>query len=163
VAVLTGNGLVALFEDAVAAGAVAADAANWLTNEVTGWATARGVEPATVPLSGDHLAELIGLVRDGTLSTKLARQVLEEVLGSGGEKGPKQVVEARGLAQISDTAALERIVDRVIEEQADAAQRVRSGNHKAIGALVGAVMRETRGKANPRMVNQLLRDRLISA
>lgn len=163
VATLAGNGLVTLFERAVESGAGAADAANWLSNEVTGWATAQSIDPAGVPLSAAHLAELIGLVRDGTLSSKLARQVLEEVLEAGGDKAPKEVVEARELAQISDTGELERIVDQVLIEQADAAQRVRDGNQKAIGALVGAVMRQTQGKANPQKVNQLLRERLAAS
>jgi aspartyl-tRNA(Asn)/glutamyl-tRNA(Gln) amidotransferase subunit B len=158
VAVLVDSGLVALLDDAVRAGAPAAEAANWLGNEVTGWAAARGVAPAEVPLSGAQLAELVGLVADGTLSSKLARQVLEAVLE--GEGDPRQVAEARGLAQISDTAALEAIVDRVLAEQADAAQRVRDGNAKAIGALVGAVMKATQGKANPPLVNEILRRRL---
>ncbi|MPZ86915.1 MAG: Asp-tRNA(Asn)/Glu-tRNA(Gln) amidotransferase subunit GatB [Nitriliruptorales bacterium] len=160
VATLNRNGLVGLFEAAVKAGGGPVDVANWLTNEVTGWATAQGIDPSTVPLPAAHLAQLIGLVGDGTLSSKLARQVLDEVLESGGASMPKQIVEARGLAQMSDAGELERIVDQVITEQDEAAQRVRDGNAKAIGALVGAVMRATQGKANPQMVNQLLRERL---
>ncbi len=158
VAVLAATGLVGLFSAAVAAGAPPAEAANWLGNEVTGWAAAHGVEAAEVPLTGGQLAELVGLVADGTLSSKLARQVLEAVLA--GEGSPAEVARQRGLVQISDAAELEAIVDRVIAEQADAAQRVRDGNAKAIGALVGAVMRATQGKANPPLVNELLRARL---
>jgi aspartyl-tRNA(Asn)/glutamyl-tRNA(Gln) amidotransferase subunit B len=158
VQVLVGGGLARIFEEAVAAGAPPTETANWLTNEVTGWAGARGLEPDAVPLAGSDLAELIGLVADGTLSTKLARQVLESVLE--GEGRPREIVERRGFVQISDAGELEAIVDRVIAEQAAAAQRVREGNTKAIGALVGAVMRATQGKANPQMVNELLRSRL---
>jgi len=158
VTVLAGTGLSGLFAQAVAAGAPASEVANWLANEVTGWAAAQGVEPAAVPLTGAQLAELTGLVADGTLSAKLARQVLEAVLA--GEGDPRAVARARGLAQISDSAELEAIVDAVIAEQADAAQRVRDGNAKAIGALVGAVMRATQGRANPSLVNELLVARL---
>ncbi len=158
VAVLVGGGLVGVFEEAVAAGAPAGETANWLSNDVTGWASARGLEPGAAPLSGAHLAELVRLVADGTLSTKLARQVLEAVLE--GEGAPHEVVERRGFVQISDIGELEAIVDDVIAEQAEAAQRVRDGNAKAIGALVGAVMRVTQGKANPQVVNELLRARL---
>jgi aspartyl-tRNA(Asn)/glutamyl-tRNA(Gln) amidotransferase subunit B len=158
VAVLVESDLVGLFESAVAAGGAAPEVANWLANDVTGWAAAHGVEPAAVPLPGERLAELVGLVADGTLSVKLARQVLEAVLA--GEGAPREVAERRGLVQISDTAELERIVDQVLAEQADAAQRVRAGNAKAMGALVGAVMRATQGKANPQLVNELLRARL---
>jgi len=163
VAVLVDGGFLGLFEDAVAAGAPAGEAANRLANEVTGWAAAHDVAPAAVPLTGAALAELVGLTADGTLSTKLARQVLDTVLDEGGRRSPSQVVEAEGLAQVSDSAELERIVDGVLAEQADAAQRVREGNEKAIGALVGGVMRATGGKANPGMVQQLLRQKLLGA
>jgi aspartyl-tRNA(Asn)/glutamyl-tRNA(Gln) amidotransferase subunit B len=156
---LVGEGLVGVFDDAVRAGAGPVEAANWLCNEVIGWASGRGIEPAEVPLSGDDLAELVQLVAAGTLSTKLARQVLEDVLAGAGS--PKAVVAERGLEQISDTGELEAIIDLAIANNAQAAEQVRGGNEKAIGALVGAVMRETKGKANPRMVNDLLRRRLL--
>jgi aspartyl-tRNA(Asn)/glutamyl-tRNA(Gln) amidotransferase subunit B len=159
VATLVESGLVLKFEEAVRAGAGATEAANWLTNEVLGWAMGHDVEPASAPLSGADLAELVALVADGTLSTKLARQVLEDVLA--GAASPKDVVAERGLQQISDTDELAAIVDLVIGQNADAAEQVRRGNRKAIGALVGAVMRETQGQANPRLVNELLRERLV--
>ena len=158
VATLAGGGLVGLLTDAVEAGAASGEAANWLANEVTSWMNEHAA--AAPPLSGAQLAELTALVGDGTLSTKLARDVLTGVLA--GEGSPRAVVDARGLAQISDTDELTRIVDAVIAEQAEAAQRVRDGNDKAIGALVGGVMRRSQGKANPQLVNQLLRDRLTA-
>ncbi len=155
VAVLVDTGLVRVLDAALAAGAALALAANLLTNDLVGWAAANGTDPADAPLTGAALAELVGLVADGTLSTKLARQVLEAVLG-GEPGGPRAIAEARGLVQISDTAELEAVVARVVVADPAAAQRVRDGNAKAIGALVGAVMRETRGRANPRLVNELL-------
>ncbi|HWH33207.1 MAG TPA: Asp-tRNA(Asn)/Glu-tRNA(Gln) amidotransferase subunit GatB [Egibacteraceae bacterium] len=156
---VVGNRLVGRLDEAVAAGASAPEAANWLVNEITGWAVERGMEPAEAPVTGVQLAELVALVGDGTLSTKLAREVLTDVLE--GKGSPRGIVAERGLEQISDTGALEAIVDQVIAEQADAAQRVRDGNAKAIGALVGAVMKASQGKANPAMVNELLRARLL--
>jgi aspartyl-tRNA(Asn)/glutamyl-tRNA(Gln) amidotransferase subunit B len=160
-ALLQTSGLADRFDEAVAAGAVPADAAKWLTNEVAAWCNEHLIDSAGVPLSGAHLAELTRLVADGTLSTKLAREVLEAVLA--GEGSPGEVVAARGLAQISDTQALGAIVDTAIAQNPDAAQRVRDGNAKAIGALVGAVMRATKGQANPGLVNQLLQARLHQA
>jgi aspartyl-tRNA(Asn)/glutamyl-tRNA(Gln) amidotransferase subunit B len=145
----------------VQAGAPADAAAKWLTNEVLGWSNEHDVAPAALPLTGEHLANLLALIADGTLSTKLAREALDGVLA--GEGSPQQVARARGLAQMSDTGELERMVDEAIAGQPDAAARVRDGNHKAIGALVGAVMKASRGQANPQLVNQLLRDRLITS
>jgi aspartyl-tRNA(Asn)/glutamyl-tRNA(Gln) amidotransferase subunit B len=150
-----------VLDDAVAAGAPAADAAKWLTNEVLGWSNEHGVAPAELPLTGAQLAELLQLVADGTLSTKLARQALDGVLA--GEGAPRDVARARGLEQVSDTAELERMVGDAIAAHPDAAQRVRDGNHKAVGALVGAVMKASRGQANPQLVNELLRARLITS
>jgi aspartyl-tRNA(Asn)/glutamyl-tRNA(Gln) amidotransferase subunit B len=161
VGTLVDTGLVGVFDAAVQAGAPADGAAKWLTNEVLGWSNEHDVTPAALPLTGDHLASLLALIADGTLSTKLARDALDGVLA--GEGSTKQVVEARGLAQMSDTGELERMVDEAIASDPDAATRVRDGNHKAIGALVGAVMKASRGQANPQLVNQLLRDRLITS
>ncbi len=157
---VVGAGLAPLLDEAVAAGAPAAEAANWLTNEVTAWANERGVEPAAAPLTASHLAELTALVADQTLSKKLARQVLDRVLA--GEGPPREVAAARGLAQISDTGELERAVDAAIAADPAAAQRVRDGNRKAVGALVGAVMKATKGQANPALVNELLTGRLTA-
>jgi aspartyl-tRNA(Asn)/glutamyl-tRNA(Gln) amidotransferase subunit B len=158
-ATLVDVGLTGVLDDAVAAGAPAGDAAKWLTNEVLGWSNEHGVAPGDLALTGPQLAELVGMVADQTLSTKLARQVLAGVLD--GEGGPREVAKVRGLEQVSDTGALERMVDEAIAAQPDAAQRVRDGNHKAIGALVGAVMKASRGQANPALVNELLTQRLI--
>ena len=161
VATLLDAGLAGRLEDAVAAGAPAVAAANWLVNEVNAWAVETGIDRAAVPLQGAQLAELVALVSDGTLSTKLAREVLVAVLE--GADSPRAVVEERGLAQISDSAAIEAIVDQVIADNPDVAQRVRDGNTKAIGALVGPIMKATQGKANPQLVNQLLMERLAAS
>jgi len=158
-ATVVASHLVAQLDAAVTAGASAPEAANWLVNEIMGWATEQGMDPGAAPISGGHLAELVAMVSDGTLSTKLAREVLADVLD--GKGSPRQIAADRGLEQISDTGALEAIIDQVIAEQADAAQRVRDGNDKAIGALVGAIMKLTQGKANPALVNELLRSRLL--
>jgi aspartyl-tRNA(Asn)/glutamyl-tRNA(Gln) amidotransferase subunit B len=158
-ATLVAVGLAGVLDHAVDAGAPVDDAAKWLTNEVLAWSNEHAVEPSASALTGAHLAELVTMVHDGTLSTKLARQALEGVLA--GEGTPSEVARARGLEQVSDTAELERMVDEAIAAQPDAAQRVRDGNHKAIGALVGAVRRASRGQANPALVNDLLRGRLI--
>ena len=151
-------GLADTFETAVEAGAAPGEAANWLVNEVVAWCNEHDTEPAAAPITGAQLGELSGLVADGTLSKKLARQVLTAVLD--GEGSPKDIASSRGLSQISDTDAIAAAVDAAIEADPGAAQKVRDGNDKAIGALVGAVMKATRGQANPALVNELLRERL---
>jgi aspartyl-tRNA(Asn)/glutamyl-tRNA(Gln) amidotransferase subunit B len=158
VAVLFDSGLVGTLEDAIVAGAPPAEAGNWLANEVLAWAGEQGLAPADAPLSGAQLAELVAMVADGTLSNKLAREVLAEVLAGAGDPGA--IAAERGLAQISDTDELAAVCDQAIAGNAKAAEQVRGGNDKAIGALVGAVMRATEGKANPQLVNELLRARL---
>ena len=159
-ATLVANGLDAVLDGAVAAGASPQAAAKWLSNEVMGWMNEHDAASAALPLDGPQLAELLAMIDEGTLSTKLARQVLTRVLE--GEGTPRDVARAHGLEQVSDDAELAAMVDDAIAGQPDAAQRVRDGNEKAIGALVGAVMKASRGQANPQRVNELLRERLLS-
>ncbi|HUG85781.1 MAG TPA: Asp-tRNA(Asn)/Glu-tRNA(Gln) amidotransferase subunit GatB [Euzebya sp.] len=154
-ATLQSGGMVGVLDDAAAAGADGADAAKWLTNEVSAWVNETGNDVGD-HLTGTQLAQLLGLVADGTLAIGGARAVLSAVLAGKGQPADLAVDHV----QISDTSAIERLVDQVITEQADAAQKVRDGNDKAIGALVGGVMKASRGKANPALVNQLLREKL---
>ncbi|MEE8599804.1 Asp-tRNA(Asn)/Glu-tRNA(Gln) amidotransferase subunit GatB [Euzebya tangerina] len=158
--VLYDAGLVPLLDAALAAkqpGVDANEATKWLTNEVAAWQNEHG-RPATEVLSGEDLAALLALIADGTLAKGGARKVLADVMA--GKGSPTEL--AADHEQVSDTGELERIVEQVIAEQADAAQKVRDGNTKAIGALVGGVMRATQGKANPAVVNQLLAEKLTS-
>ncbi|MFO7298684.1 MAG: Asp-tRNA(Asn)/Glu-tRNA(Gln) amidotransferase subunit GatB [Actinomycetes bacterium] len=143
-----------LFDEAVAAGAPALAAFNWLTGEVTAWMRRTDTEPAE--LTGERLAALIALVDEGVVSATAAKEVLEGVLAGEGE--PRQVAEARDLVQVSDRGALEGAVRRVLDANPDAVERLRSGEDKVIGFLVGQVMRETGGKADPRLVNELIRE-----
>ena len=106
-----------------------------------------------------QLAELIALAAAGTVSGPAAREVFGAMAESGGS--PARIVEERGLQQVSDTGELESQVDDVIAGQPDAAEKVRAGDPKPIGFLVGQVMRATRGRANPQRVQELLRERLL--
>ena len=155
---LVASGLAGVLDDATAAGADGPAAAKWLANEVTSWCRDHGVDPADAPIGGAHLAELVALVDEGVLSTKLAREALDGVLG--GEGSPREVAQARGLEQVSDETELLAMVDNAIASQPDAAEKVRGGNDKAVGALVGAVMKASRGQANPQRVNELILERL---
>jgi aspartyl-tRNA(Asn)/glutamyl-tRNA(Gln) amidotransferase subunit B len=151
------GGTLALLDEAIAAGANPASAANRLTGEVTGQVGAAGITLEDSGLTGAHLAELEALVADGTLSTKLAKQVLATVIDERGARGPRQVAEEEGLQQVSDEGELRAIVAQVVADNAGTVEAVRDGNDKAIGALVGQVMKATRGQADPRKTNELLR------
>jgi glutaminyl-tRNA synthetase len=145
-----------LFEQALAAGAPARAAASMLCNDVLGELRSRKLERA--PFGGAELAELIKLVDEGTLSSKLAKDVLGEMLLQGGS--PRAIVERRGLRQLDDASAIEAAIDRVLEKNAEAAARFRAGNANVLGALVGMTMKETGGKANPKLLTELLKKKL---
>jgi aspartyl-tRNA(Asn)/glutamyl-tRNA(Gln) amidotransferase subunit B len=145
-----------IFDEAVRAGAPAKSAANWLTGEVTAWMRRSGAD--AVSLSGAQLSELVALVDEGTVSASAAKEVLEGVLG--GEGDPGQVAEARDLIQISDSSALEAAVDEALAANPDAVANYQAGEAKVVGFLVGQVMRVTQGKADPKLVNEILVKRL---
>jgi aspartyl-tRNA(Asn)/glutamyl-tRNA(Gln) amidotransferase subunit B len=155
---VVGAGQVGLLDDAVAAGAPAPAVARWLAGEVTGQLASAGIGLDDSGLTGGHLAELVGLIDDGTLSVSLAKQVLAGVVERRGAAGPAEVAREAGLEQLSDDDELRAIVARVVDADPDTLEAIRGGNPKAIGALVGAVMRETRGQADPRKTNELLRE-----
>jgi aspartyl-tRNA(Asn)/glutamyl-tRNA(Gln) amidotransferase subunit B len=151
-------GLRSVFEEAVEAGADPAAAANWITGELTALVRREEIALEETGVDGAAIAELTGMVAGGDLSASAAKEVLAGVVA--GEGTPRQVAEGRDLIQISDTGALEGIVDSVLEENPDAVDRYRAGEKKVVGFLVGAVMRSSGGKADPRLVNQLLSQRL---
>ena len=162
-ATVLAGGMLALLDDAVAAGAPAPSVANWLAGEVTGHLSAQGVTLEATGLTGAHLAELVAMVDDGTLSSTMAKQVLAGVLDSRGAEGPREVASARGLEQIGDDDALGTVIADVVAANAEAVAAVRGGNEKAIGALVGQVMRATQGRADPKRTNELLRAAIEAA
>jgi aspartyl-tRNA(Asn)/glutamyl-tRNA(Gln) amidotransferase subunit B len=153
-------GLGAYFErvlDAATDGAEARAVANWVTGELAAELRGAGEEdPATVEPGA--LATLVGMVQAKRLTHGAAKEVLAELVSEGGD--PAEIVEARGLAQISDSGELEAAVERAIEDNPEAAERVRDGNVKAIGPIVGAVMKETKGRADGGEVTRLIRDKL---
>ena len=161
--VLVDNPLLAEYADAaVVAGAPGKDVANWCTGEILGFLNETGLSPEVLPLAPDGLAELIGLVPDGTLSRSLAKDVLDECLQE--PKRPKQVVAERGLAQVSDEGELAAVVDEVFAANADAVAEYRSGDEKVRGKkrgfIFGEVMKATDRKADPKLLNRLLDERL---
>jgi aspartyl-tRNA(Asn)/glutamyl-tRNA(Gln) amidotransferase subunit B len=106
----------------------------------------------------DDLASLVKMIDDEVISSKIAKTVFEEMAQSG--RSPKQIVDEKGMAQVSDTRAIEAEVDRVIAAHPDEAARFQGGQTKLMGFFVGQVMKATRGQANPKVVNQLLAQKL---
>ncbi|GMU78610.1 MAG: aspartyl/glutamyl-tRNA(Asn/Gln) amidotransferase subunit B [Acidimicrobiia bacterium] len=141
------------------------DVALWCTGDVLAYLNETGLSPEVLPLAPDGLAELVALVADGTLSRNQAKDVLGECLRE--PKRPRQVVEERGLAQVSDESALAAIVDEVLAANADAVGEYRAGDDKARkkkrGFLMGEAMKALRGQGNPQVLNRLLDERLDAA
>ena len=130
--------------------------ANWLNGDVAGWLNAQGVSIGASGLTPEHLVSLVQLIDAGTISGKTAKDILSDVMRGG---NPDEIVEARGLEQMTDTGAVEQIVDEVIATNPKVAEQV-TENPKAINALLGKVMKETKGKANPETVRNLLSEKL---
>ncbi len=142
----------------VAAGAPAAEARNWWLGHLAQSANTAGVDAADLPITPDQVARVVALVAGGTLNAGLARQVVGGVLA--GEGSPDEVVAARGLAVVSDVSALTAAVADAIAADPDAAEKVRSGKVAAAGALVGRVMKATRGQADASVVRLLVLEQL---
>lgn len=146
-----------LFDAATANQPNAKGAANWIINEVLRERKGNaGV--ASLPFDGAALGDLVALIDAGTVSGKMAKDIFAEMLAAGGT--PKAIVARLGLVQVSDTSALEPIVAAVLAAQPDSVAKYRAGRTNVLGFLVGQVMQKTGGKANPKVVNRLLRDKL---
>ena len=149
----------AYFEAAARASGQPKLASNWIMGEISKRLNAEEIGIEVAKVSDAQLAQIIGRIQDGTISHNAARQVFE-ALWSGEGTEVDAVIEAKGLKQLQDTGALEKIVDEVIAANPDNVAQFRAGKDKAFNALVGQVMKASKGKANPAQVNQLLRARL---
>jgi len=146
------------FERAAAAGAPAKLAANWLNGEIASRLNDAGLEFGAVPLPPEELARLLVRIEDGTVSQKAAKDVLAQMWA--GKGGADAIIEAKGLRQISDPGAIEALVDGVLAANAKQVEDYRAGKEKAFNSLVGQVMNQSRGRANPVQVNEILRRKL---
>jgi aspartyl-tRNA(Asn)/glutamyl-tRNA(Gln) amidotransferase subunit B len=155
--VLIGEQARADYFEAAAKGRDAKLVANWVTNDLAARLTAGGLDIDDSPIPPAAVAELVRLIEDGVISSKIAKDVFERMWA--GEGSPEAIVEAQGLKQVSDTGALEAIIDGLIAANPDQAAAVKE-KPQAIGWFVGQVMKATGGKANPGMINQLLKSRL---
>jgi aspartyl-tRNA(Asn)/glutamyl-tRNA(Gln) amidotransferase subunit B len=154
--------LAAYFEAVATAVADKKAASNWVMGEVAAALNEAGITIDAVPVSAAQLAGLINRVLDGTINNKTAKDVFA-ALWRREAASADEIIEARGLKQISDAAALERMIDEVLAANARSVEEFRAGKHKAFNALVGQCMRATQGKANPQQVNEILRRKLGAA
>ena len=146
------------FDTVVAGGADAKLAANWIMSDLSKNLNAENLTIENSPVDAKRLAEMILLIQKGTISGKIAKTVFVEMWKS--QDSPAKIVKDKGLVQITDTAEIEKIVDEVISKNQKAVEEYRAGKKKAIGSLVGQIMKATKGKANPQMVNELLTKKL---
>jgi aspartyl-tRNA(Asn)/glutamyl-tRNA(Gln) amidotransferase subunit B len=147
----------AQFFEEVAAGRDAKAAANWVINELAGRLNREGREISASPVSPAQLGAILDLIAVGTISGKIAKEVFEITWGEGGD--PHAIVKARGMEQVTDLSAIERVVDEIIAANPDKVQQAKA-KPALVGWFVGQVMKASGGKANPQAVNELLRARL---
>jgi aspartyl-tRNA(Asn)/glutamyl-tRNA(Gln) amidotransferase subunit B len=148
------------FEATVAANAIPKQAANWIMGDISAYLNNEKLSITQIPLKPETLAEMIGLIENNTISTKIAKDILPELLTQGGSA--KELVESKGLIQISDTKAIEDAIDAVIAAYPDELAKYKAGKTKLLGFFVGQVMKQTGGRADPKLTNQLLAKKLNS-
>jgi aspartyl-tRNA(Asn)/glutamyl-tRNA(Gln) amidotransferase subunit B len=157
---LTGSRRLADYFEAVAA-TVSDDpklAANWVLGELSAALNRDGIEVGDSRVPPHALGELLLRIKDGTVSGKIAKDVFEAMWN--GEGSADEIIDSKGLKQITDAGAIEAVVDEVLAASAEQVQQYRDGNQKVIGYLVGQVMKASQGKANPKQANEILRRKL---
>lgn len=148
------------FQEAVDEGADPKQTSNWLMGEVNAYLNANLLEMKDIALTPTALRKLIELIEKGTISSKIAKKVFAELIEKGGD--PEKIVKEKGLVQISDEGELKKIVDDVLANNTQSIEDYKNGKDKALGFLVGQVMKETKGKANPQLVNKLIKEGIES-
>lgn len=142
------------FDQTVANGADAKLASNWLMGDVSAYLNSEKTTLEEIKLTPKNLAQMIQLIEDGTISSKIAKQLFKILAEEGGDA--TEIVEARGMVQLSDPAKLQPVIDEVIAKNESSLEDFRNGKDRAVGFFVGQVMKQTRGQANPQVVNKLL-------
>lgn len=156
--VLTEEKEVAAFYELASAGRDRKITANWMSVELFGALNKAGIDLAQSPVSPEQLGGLVDLISDGSISGKIAKEVFADMFETG--KDAKQVVDEKGLKQVSDEGAIISMIDEVLASNQDKVDEYRSGKDKLFGFFVGQVMKASKGQANPGMVNQILKQKL---
>jgi len=149
---------VANYFEKASQGVTAKTVANWITSELFGLLNKENIELKDCKITPDHIRELVSLIDNGTISGKIAKVVFEEMFKSGAKPGG--IVESKGLVQVSDIGAIKTVIAAVIDANPDSVEGYKAGKEKLFGFFVGQVMKQTGGKANPSVVNDLLKEML---
>ena len=131
---------------------------NWITGELFALLNEKNLEITQSPISSKNLSKLINLIKDGTISGKIAKSVFEIMAES--DKDPQKIIDEKGLKQESDPKELEKLIDRVVKDNQDKVKEYKSGKDKLFGFFVGQAMKVSGGKANPQLVNEILKKKL---
>lgn len=146
------------FEEAVAKSSNAKAVSNWIMGDLMRILKDKNLEPDAIPFPAEHLARMIAMIDKGTISGTIAKKVFEKMFES--QKDPESIVKEEGLEVVSDEGALVAVVRKILESNPQSVADYKSGKDKAFGFLVGQAMKETRGKANPQLINKLLKEEL---
>ena len=147
-----------IFEDAEKICGNAKAVANWLLSDVSRILNEKELEPSDIPFTAEHLAKLVELIEKGTISSAIGKKVVTELFEN--PKDPEEIIKEKGWIQISDEGAIKEVVEKVIAENPQSVADYKAGKDKAIGFLVGQAMKETKGKANPQMLNKMFLEEL---
>ena len=146
------------FEKVVNEGGAAKSSANWITGDLAAYIKSNRLTFDQLPFQPNELAEMLKMIDTGEISGKIAKEILPELLSKGGS--PKQLVQERGLGMIGDPKVIEEIIDQLILKHPNEVESFRSGKKKLLGFFVGQLMKETKGKADPKLANQILNKKL---
>ena len=142
-----------MFEDAEKICGNAKAVANWLLSDVSRILNEKEEEPDAIPFKAEHLAKLVELIDKGTISSAIGKKVVEELFEN--PKDPEEIIKEKGWLQISDEGAIKEVVDKIIANNPQSVADYKAGKDRALGFLVGQAMKETKGKANPQMLNKM--------
>ena len=151
-------GLALFFDEVLKLGATPKIAVNFIMGEIAAYLKEDHLEITDTKLTPENLAELISMIEKGTISNNIGKQIIIDMMKDG--KKASQIVEERGLSQITDTSAIKEIVQKVIDSNPDQVTAYKNGKVQLLGFFVGQVMKETKGRANPQAVNELVRELL---
>ena len=147
-----------MFEEAIKVCNNPKSVSNWIMSDIARILNEKDEEPDTIKFTGDDLGELVKLIDDGKISSAIAKKVLEEMFEN--PEKPRKIVEKNGWIQISDENAIKEVVNKILDNNPQSIADFKAGKEKALGFLVGQAMKETKGKANPQLLNKLFKEEI---